>query len=445
MTEPAPPAAPGPVPWLDAPQDASERARFEAWCASTMMGYGPRVGAGIVIALLVWWPLDLLVYADQPVQRGVMSEARLATASLLTVCCVTLPRVALARRHALAVTVAVAALTSALAAYHVGRMEQSDPFGLAFFYIAPLFSVAFLQPLAGRVLSSLFIGGAAAVGYLLAPGDALAEPRTAAALSYLVFTSAMAAALGHAVYLLVRTNYLMRLRVDEQRARLAELAEHLEERVNEQTAELRTLHRRSQDAGAEQKRRIARDLHDGLGQELSSLRLLVGHGQLLSQEEASRELFTELEGVVARVQLSLRRVLLALRPRLLDEQGLVEALRTLLADTERRWGLRCTLDLGALPDPCPSQASVALFRIAQEAIHNVLRHAHASELVLRLHLEGAWLILEVQDNGLGMGEEASAGHGLDNIRERAAELGGSASWALQGGTLLRVRLPLEGG
>ncbi|MEY3211214.1 MAG: hypothetical protein RIT28_1695 [Pseudomonadota bacterium] len=442
VAEQTPPSVYGRTSITEAPRDDRERAQFEAWCGATMMWYGPFVGAGIVGALVLWWPLDLLIYTDLR-QRTIMGEARLATASFLTLCCLVLPRLAVARAHALVFTVAVAVLTSALATYNVARAGQSDPFWLAYFYIAPLFSVAFLSPLTERVLSALLIGGAAATGFLLAPGDTLASSETQAALSYLVFTSLMAAALGHAVYLLVRTNFLTQLRLDEQRAHLAELTARLEERVDEQTAELRLLHRRAQEAGAEQKRKIARDLHDGLGQELSTLRLLAGHGQHQTHEEPTRELFLELEGLVGRVQLSLRGVLQALRPRLLDEQGLVEGLRTLLSDTERRWGIRAGLDLGPLPDPLPSALSVVVFHIAQEAIHNVLRHAHAKELLLRLRAQGGWLILEVIDDGVGITEAEGDGHGLNNIRERAAEVGGEASWSRDDGTRLRVRLPLE--
>jgi hypothetical protein len=145
-----------------------------------------------------------LIYAD-PQQRAVMGEARLATASFLALCSLGLPRLAIARAHAVVTTVTVAVIASGIAAYNVTRAGESDPYWLAYFYISPLFSVAFLQPLAGRVLSSLSIGGAAAAGFMLAPGDAFATAETASTLSYLVFTSLMAAALGHAVYLLVRT------------------------------------------------------------------------------------------------------------------------------------------------------------------------------------------------------------------------------------------------
>ncbi|MCK6521747.1 sensor histidine kinase [Myxococcota bacterium] len=443
MNSPLPPAAFGRTSISESPRDPYERARFDAWCTATMRTYAPLVGAGVVAAVVLWWPLDRVIYANEPHIRATFAETRLALASFLTLCSLILPRLAFIQRHALVTTATVTVIASGLASFHLSHAGGDDPFWLAFFYIAPLFSVAFLFPPVARLISSLAIGVSVAAGYLLATGDSLDSHETRSAMSYLVFTSLMSATLGHAVYLLVRTNFLMQLRVDEQRVHLAELTDRLEERVAEQTAELRLLHRRAQEAGAEQQRRIARDLHDGLGQELSTLRLLAGHGQGVANEAPSRELFGELEGLVERVQLSLRRVLQTLRPRLLDEQGLVEGLRTLLSDTERRWGLRTALDLGPLPDPCPSGLSVALFRIAQEGIHNVLRHAYASELVLRLRQEGAWIVLEVQDNGLGMSSTGEGGHGLDNIRERAAEMGGEASWEQGGGTLLRVRLPVE--
>ena len=434
---------PGRLPLLEAPRDENERLQFERWCASTMGWYAPRVGLGVVLALLLWWPSDVLIYAGQPELQAQMAKARLATGCFLAAASLGVPRLEVARRHPLHFGIPITTIATGLTSYNLAQMEDGNAFWLAYFYIAPLFSVAFLQPLGGRLLSSLAVGAAAAAGYLLAPGDAFASPDTPAALSYLTFACLMAAGLGHAVYLLVRSSFLMRLRVEEQRANLAELAGRLESRVAEQTSELRQLHRRSQEVGAEQRRLIARDLHDGLGQELSSLRLLVGLGQSLAREDAPRELFVELEGLIGRVQLSLRRVLQSLSPRLLDEQGLVDGLRALLAETERRWGLPYTLDIGALPDPLPAPISVAIFLISQEAIHNVVRHAHASALTLRLHHRDRALILEVQDNGRGMGAGTSSGRGLTNIRERAAELGGQATWEVRMGTLLRVQLPLE--
>ena len=82
VAEPTPPSVYGRTSITEAPRDDRERARFEAWCGATMMWYGPFVGAGIVAALVLWWPLDLLIYAD-PQQRAVMGEARLAPGGAL--------------------------------------------------------------------------------------------------------------------------------------------------------------------------------------------------------------------------------------------------------------------------------------------------------------------------------------------------------------------------
>lgn len=428
---------------LVAPRTRVEQEQFERWCAATLIWYGPRLGAGLVVALILWWPTDLIIYRGMPHAQEAMADFRLTVAVVLGLPSLILPRIAWARRHPLAVIELVAIVAALLSAWHMARAGASAPFWFAFTYVVPLFSVAFLESLPGRIVVATLMSAAAASGFLLGPGLAMSAPEMRAGLSFLAFSTLMSIAIGHAVYLLVRTGFLMRLRVDEQRERLAELTRHLEDRVSEQTRQLRLLHRQSQEAGAEQRRLVARDLHDGLGQELSSLRLLVGLGRDISADPAPRALFEELDGLVERVQLSLRGVLEALRPRLLHQQSLVDALRSLLAETERRWGLETTLEIGEVPSPLPPAVSAALFRVAQEGLHNVLRHADATRVDVRLHREGRALVLEVQDNGRGLTGDPSEGRGMEHIRERALELGGLATWTGDPGTTLRVSLPLE--
>lgn len=428
---------------LTAPRSEAEQAQFERWCRATHLWYGPRLGLGMVTALLAWWPLDALVYAGMPEAQRAMAEFRLSLVAVLLGTSLLLPRLALVRRFPLHVVEGVTIFVSGLGGWHMSRVGNAAPFWFAFGYVVPVFTVIFLAPLPNRVFAATLLSAVAVGGFVLGPGDAFSATEMRAAVSYLAFTTILSIALGHGLYLLVRTGFLMRLRVDEQRERLAALTQHLEERVSEQTLQLRTLHRQSLEAGAEQRRVVARELHDGLGQELSSLRLLVGLGRDMSEEPGPRELFAELDGLVGRVQLSLRGVLEALRPRLLHDQSLVDALRNLLSDTERRWGLACGLEIGDVPSPLPPEVSAALFRIAQEALHNVLRHARASRVTLRLLCEGQALCLEVQDDGVGVPEDVPAGRGMEHIRERARELGGSAIWSVNRGTTLLVRLSLE--
>ena len=92
---------PGRLPLLEAPRDENERLQFERWCASTMGWYAPRVGLGVVLALLLWWPSDVLIYAGQPELQAQMAKARLATGCFLAAASLGVPRLEVARRHPL--------------------------------------------------------------------------------------------------------------------------------------------------------------------------------------------------------------------------------------------------------------------------------------------------------------------------------------------------------
>jgi signal transduction histidine kinase len=198
-------------------------------------------------------------------------------------------------------------------------------------------------------------------------------------------------------------------------------------------------------AREEERRRIRRDLHDGLGPSLSgavfqleSARLLVGRDPdaAASQLESTR---TYLQEVIADV----RRLVHDLRPPALDDRGLVAAL---CQNAERLSGdgLSVTVEAEPLGD-LPAAAEVAAYRIAGEAVTNVVRHAAASRCVVTLRRAPDLLVLEVRDDGQGIPTELEAGVGLLSMRERAAELGGRTEvhCPADGGTVVRAELPLH--
>ena len=183
----------------------------------------------------------------------------------------------------------------------------------------------------------------------------------------------------------------------------------------------------------EERARIARDLHDGLGQGLTALRLAVEAGRPEDALAATDEALGEL-----------RRVVADLRPPDLDAGGVTEALRAFTERFERRSGLpvsfRCE-PKSARWDDASDQVATTLLRILQEALSNAARHAGANELgVLLVDDAGRWL-LEVADDGGGMGETV----GLRTIRERADFYGGRVEvrQAVEGGSVLRVSLPKD--
>jgi two-component system NarL family sensor kinase len=199
-------------------------------------------------------------------------------------------------------------------------------------------------------------------------------------------------------------------------------------------------------AREEERRRLRGDLHDGLGPTLAGAVLTIDAARrvLASDPEAADALLdraaASVEGTVADV----RRVVYALRPPALDQLGLGGALRqqatTLSAGDPQ---LTCDVDAPDPMPPLPAAVEVAAFRIAQEALTNVARHASARRAVVTIRVDDA-LTLEVRDDGCGLPEHHRNGVGLTSMRERATELGGSfaITGAPDGGTLLQVRLPL---
>jgi len=194
-------------------------------------------------------------------------------------------------------------------------------------------------------------------------------------------------------------------------------------------------------ATEEERRRLRRDLHDGLGPGLA--------GVVLGLQRARRHV--DLDPANARKQLDeltvqtqqavaeVRRLVYDLRPPALDELGLVGA----LAEQARALGPITVLGPD-LPMQLPAAVEVAAYRIALEAMTNTARHAAATEATVRVSLDGA-LHLEISDNGTGLPVAYRAGVGIRSMRERAAELGGHVSIGpgTTAGTLIRATIPLE--
>ena len=201
-------------------------------------------------------------------------------------------------------------------------------------------------------------------------------------------------------------------------------------------------------AREEERRRIRRDLHDGLGPALSGVVLRLDSARLLVDRdpEAAKGHLAATSEHVQDVVADVRRLVHDLRPPALDDLGLVGALRQqadrLATPAAENAGLEVRVeadDLGVLP----AAVEVAAYRIAAEALTNVARHAAARTCTVRLCPDGAELVVEVRDDGVGIDPAAEAGVGLLSLRERAAELGGRSEVTCPdgGGTLVRAWLP----
>ncbi|GAA2636393.1 hypothetical protein GCM10010399_81680 [Dactylosporangium fulvum] len=209
-------------------------------------------------------------------------------------------------------------------------------------------------------------------------------------------------------------------------------------------------------AREEERRRLRRDLHDGLGPTLAGLTMRAEAAQEIGGEEAKR-LLEEIVAAARAAVADVRRLVEGLRPPALDTLGLVGALRSHLAGWSGTGGPRVTVDapedLSGLPAAAllPAATEVAAYRIAHEALANARRHAGATAVRLRLRLDEGWLVLVVTDDGHGTptvapGATVTGGVGMHSMRERAEELGGTLSvTSSPSGTSVSARLPLEVG
>jgi signal transduction histidine kinase len=201
----------------------------------------------------------------------------------------------------------------------------------------------------------------------------------------------------------------------------------------------------------EERRRIARELHDETGQSLTSVLIglrVLENANTLSQVQAHVE---ELRRIVRDALEGVRRMAAGLRPAAVEELGLAAALDQLARECSRTLGIGVEVDAGELEGAGLSvDAEAGLYRIVQEALANVGRHARARLAEVRLRRDGTELRLTVRDDGRGFdtaeGATGRKGQGLQNIRERARSLGGVArfeSWR-GAGTVVTVTVPLAG-
>jgi signal transduction histidine kinase len=213
-------------------------------------------------------------------------------------------------------------------------------------------------------------------------------------------------------------------------------------------SELQRSRERLVNAREEERRRIRRDLHDGLGPTLAALGLKLETARnRLSDDPRADALLGELAERTQAAVGDIRRLVYALRPPALDELGLLGALRHLADGLEGQQlnGLKVSVDATVPLPALPAAVEVAVYRIAQEALTNVARHAHASSARVALSTSDAGLCISVEDDGVGLPVEHHAGVGLRSMRERAEELGGVCliERGASGGACVVATVPLR--
>jgi signal transduction histidine kinase len=246
-------------------------------------------------------------------------------------------------------------------------------------------------------------------------------------------------------------------RLLEDLARQAEVAVH----AVRLTADLQRSRERLVAMREEERRRLRRDLHDGVGPTLTGLALQLNAARKLVRRKPgdAEEMLARLEQRTVDTLVEMRRLIYGLRPPALDDLGLIPSIRQQAqsqgmvdlpigtkTDERRKNRLLFSVEAPEELPPLPAAVEVACYRIVQEALTNIARHAHAKACRVRLSVDrDAGIVgVEITDDGIGMPEDRAAGVGLSSMRERAEELGGTLAFepGLKSGTRVVARLPL---
>ncbi len=261
--------------------------------------------------------------------------------------------------------------------------------------------------------------------------------------------------------------------LEQMRVRLeATLADHrrwneaLEEMVEERTRELTSLYEQFQGkevmvkqllgqvltAQEEERTRLARELHDTIGQSLTAIIMTTTavENSLPATLVSGREKLVTVRHIAAQTLQDLRNLIFDLRPEILDDLGLSLAIRSQVKKCLEPAGVKASLKAAGLKNQLPAEVETAVFRVVQEAITNIARHAQASEANISLVLKEGKLIVRVEDNGVGFDpalvmNNGQTGWGLRGMQERITLLGGKFYIGSNSGTgtLLLAEVPLE--
>jgi len=203
-------------------------------------------------------------------------------------------------------------------------------------------------------------------------------------------------------------------------------------------------------AQEEERRRLSRELHDEVGQSLTALIMNLGSAEAAvpPQFDSIRRHLGEIRGLLATTLEEIRRLMVDLRPTLLDDLGLIPAIRWFAETHLERARIKHSLEVVGHRRRLPPHVETALFRVVQEAITNIVRHSGARRAEIRVDFRDAWVGAEISDDGKGFDPSAAQGRlGLLGMEERVTFLGGR--WAIQteigAGTRISVEIPVGAG
>lgn len=401
---------------------------------------------------LSWWPFDFVLYAGEPEVLLAFTFWRSSVVGFCLLYYITCDRWEILRRNHVLWGGTLGGLMTFTIAASLGMVGSLDRPWFGSIYLAPIMSFPYLIRLSERIVGVLSVA-AGFVGFFCVHPENLAHRDVGTSVGLLLFASSIAVFAGHGTYHLFRVAFVQSEQIEQQRQGLAALSASLTDQVEARTLELRQLVSGIEELRESMRATLARELHDELGQILSSMRIELDVASSVQARGGDTSYLNDkLASLLDATFASVRNILSHLRPRILDDFGLVAAIEWLATDTANRSGLEISVDIRLDSEDegflIPSDAATATFRIVQESLTNVLRHAHATRIQIEVQHQHSQLTVRVADDGVGLGEgqkqKSPRSMGLLGMRERAASFGGTLeiSSPPAGGTVVKMCLPM---
>ncbi len=398
------------------------------------------VGVLLVGATLLWWPLDYWLFAGNEAAIRAFFILRVATITLTGSLLVGLTFVPRVRARPVGVVIPVMVCLGGVVAYALGQIGGPGTPWPHFLYATMFLSIPVPMSVTARTANNATTVLLMAIGYFGPHPEWLSDVYSSVWASFMIACLVAGTYFGHLSYRMTLAN------LSQARA-LRLLNARLEHRVAEQTTELHELAAHLENARETERAQIAHELHDELGQELTALRysLDLTLDRFKKNPNAIASNLRSLDVVLARTAQTTRTLVAELRPRLLIELGLRDALEW-LAEHASTESLRVSFSSPSTLPALDETRTLAVFRVVQEALTNVGRHAHASEAEVDVAAKDGTLLVRVTDNGRGF-DPAGARKGrlgLVGMRERARGNGGSLriESAPGAGTSISLQLPV---
>ncbi len=430
---------------LQDPCPVDDEVALDEHLAAVAYRYGG--GAALFLAAFVGalWPTDWFVFRGMAEVQNAVGGLRLAIIAA-SAASFALLNTTIGLRRPMMILGGAGSLILFAIGWFLARLGTPEQPWVHMAYPALFFSVLAPVRLPVRALLVFMLTISLCTGFLASFPLHFHTPLIGVVISFVLSMAVMVVAVGHLSFRIVRQSFYQSRALERATRELAETNETLEQRVRTQTTDLRRLADHLERAREEERTRIARELHDELGQQLTAINLSLALARQRCGTDPQRVAsnLMDLEGLLSRTHATVRQLVTELRPLPVDELGLQASIERLGRQAQEVGQFKVNVVSSGLETVSPDIGAIA-FRVVQEALTNVTRHARAQHAEVTAAVQDGELAVTISDDGVGLPTPRPQGFGLLGIRERVAMLTGRFELRARsgGGTTLAVNLPLD--